>query len=43
MKIALASAPGKNKNIEFNIGAIIDAMSKVSGQVDVIVFGESVL
>lgn len=43
MKIALASAPVKNKDIEFNIGSMTDAMRKVSGQVDLIVFGESVL
>ena len=43
MKIALASAPVNNKDIEFNIGSMIDAMRKVSGQADLIVFGESVL
>ena len=43
MKIALASAPVKNRNIEFNIQAMIDAIKNVSNQADVIVFGESVL
>lgn len=43
MKIALASAPVKDRNIEFNIQAMIDAMNKASGQADVILFGESVL
>ena len=43
MKIALASAPVKNRNIEFNTQAMIDAMSKASGQAEVILFGVSVL
>jgi predicted amidohydrolase len=43
MKIALASAPVKNRNIEFNMQVMIDAMSKIRDQADVIVFGESVL
>lgn len=43
MKIALASAPVKNRNIEFNMQAMIDAMIKASGQAEVILFGESVL
>ena len=43
MKIALASAPVKNRNIEFNMQAMIDAMNKASGQAEVILFGESVL
>ena len=43
MKFALASAPVKNRNIEFNIQAMIDAMNKIKDQADVIVFGESVL
>lgn len=43
MRIALASAPVKNKNIEFNLQTMIDAMEKTSGQADVILFGESVL
>ena len=43
MKIALASAQVKNRNIEFNMQAMIDAMSKASGQAEVILFGESVL
>lgn len=43
MKIALAFAPVKNRNIEFNMQAMIEAMEKVRGQADVIVFGESVL
>ena len=43
MNIALASAPVKNRNIEFNMQAMIDAMNKASGQAEVILFGESVL
>ena len=43
MKIALASAPVKNRNIEFNMQEMIDAMNKASGQAEVILFGESVL
>ena len=43
MKIALASAPVKNRNIEFNLWAMSDAIRRVSGQADLIVFGESVL
>lgn len=43
IKIALASAPVKNRNIEFNIQAMMDAVEKVSGKADVILFGESVL
>ena len=43
MKIALASAPVKNRNIEFNMQAMIDAMNTASGQAEVILFGESVL
>jgi len=43
MKIALASAPVKNRNIEFNVQAMIDTMKKASEQAEVILFGESVL
>ena len=43
MKIALASALVKNRNIEFNMQAMIDAMKIASGQAEVILFGESVL
>ncbi len=43
MKIALASAPVKNRNIEFNMQAMIDAMNIASGQAEVILFGESAL
>lgn len=43
MKIALASAPVKTRDIEFNMRAMTDAMNKASGQADVILFGESVL
>ena len=43
MKIALASAPVKTGDIEFNIESMIAAMGDVRGKVDVIVFGESVL
>ena len=43
MKIALASAPVKTGNVEFNIKSMIDAMREVRGNADIIVFGESVL
>ena len=43
MKIALSSAPVKNRAIEFNMQAMIDAIKKASGNADVILFGESVL
>lgn len=43
MKIALASVSVKNKNVAYNIDSMIAAMGKVSGEADVIVFGESVL
>lgn len=43
MNIALASAPVKNRNLEFNMQAMLDAIEKVSGLADVILFGESVL
>ena len=43
MKIALASAPVKNLDIDFNLQAIVDAMAACSGKADLILFGESVL
>ena len=43
MKIALASALVKSRNIEFNMQAMMDTIEKASGQADVILFGESVL
>ena len=43
MKIALAFAPVKSKNIEFNMRAMVDAIEKASGKADVVLFGESVL
>lgn len=43
MKIALACAPVKNRDMEFNIQAMIDAIESVGNQADLIVFGESVL
>lgn len=43
MRIALADAPVKNRNIEFNIQSMIDAIEKTRGQADAIIFGESVL
>lgn len=43
MKIALASAPVKNKNIAFNIKAMVDTIEKAGKHADVILFGESVL
>lgn len=43
MKIALASAFVKNKDLEFNIGSMIASMRMVCGQAEMIFFGESVL
>lgn len=43
MKIALASAPVKTGNIEFNMASMIAAMRDACGKADVIAFGESVL
>ena len=43
MKIALASAPVQTRNVEFDLGAMADAMRRASSRADVILFGESVL
>ncbi len=43
MKIALASAPVKNRNIAFNVQSIVDAIEKCGGKTDLILFGESAL
>lgn len=43
MKIALASAPVRNRDIDFNLQTLIDYMKKYSGKADLILFGESVL
>ena len=43
MKIALASAPVKTGNIEFNMASMIAATRDACGKADVITFGESVL
>ena len=43
MRIALASAPVKTGDIEFNIASMTDALRTVRGKADMIVFGESVL
>lgn len=43
MKIALASAPVKNRDIAFNLQAMTDHMKDCSGKADLILFGESVL
>ena len=43
MKIALASAPVKNRNIAFNLQAMIEALEHCRGKADIILFGESVL
>ena len=43
MKIALASAPVINRNIEFNLQEMIDAIEDCSGKTDLVLFGESVL
>ncbi len=42
MKIALASAPVKNRDIAFNLQSMVDAVEK-SRKADLILFGESVL
>lgn len=43
MKIALASAPVRNRDIDFNVRTMIDCMTSCAGKADLIVFGESVL
>lgn len=43
MKIALASVPVKNRDIEFNLHAMLGAIKDCSGKADLILFGESVL
>lgn len=43
MKIVLTSVPVKNRNIEFNLQAMVDAMADCRGKADIILFGESVL
>lgn len=43
MKIALASARVIDKDIDFNIQSMIEAIQECSGQADLILFGESVL
>lgn len=43
MKIALASAPVMNRDIEFNLQAMTDAIEDCRGKADLILFGESVL
>ncbi len=43
MKIVLASAPVKNRDIAFNLQSMVDAMENCGGKADLILFGESVL
>lgn len=43
MKIALASAPVKNRDIAFNVQRMIDVIDGCRGKADMVVFGESVL
>lgn len=43
MKIALASAPVKNRDVEYNLSAMAAYMEHCKGRVDIILFGESVL
>lgn len=43
MKIALASAPVKNRDVPFNLQAMEAVIDSCKGKADVIVFGESVL
>lgn len=43
MKIALASAPVKNRNIPFNLQTMADVMENLKDKADIVLFGESVL
>lgn len=43
MRIALASAPVINRDIEYNLQVMSDAMEDVGGKADIILFGESAL
>ena len=43
MKIALASAKVIDKDIDFNINSMLEAIQDCSGQADMILFGEAVL
>ena len=43
MKIVLASAAVKNRDVEFNTQAMIKCMANVCSDADLIVFGESVM
>ena len=43
MKIALASAPVRNGDIEFNLRSMLDSMRACAGNAELILFGESVL
>ena len=39
MKIALASAPVMNRNIDFNLQAMVDYIVSCSGKAELILFG----
>ncbi|MDY2769020.1 MAG: nitrilase-related carbon-nitrogen hydrolase [Eubacteriales bacterium] len=43
MKIALASAPVRNGDIEFNLRSMLDSLRACAGNAGLILFGESVL
>ena len=43
MKIALASAPVKNLDVEYNLSAMATYMEHCKNRADIILFGESVL
>ncbi|NLJ64230.1 MAG: carbon-nitrogen hydrolase family protein [Christensenellaceae bacterium] len=43
MKIALASAPVKNLDVEYNLSSMVEYIEHCSGRADIILFGESVL
>lgn len=43
MKIALASAPVINRDIDYNLNIILRTMEGLSGHADLVLFGESVL
>lgn len=43
MKIALVSAPVRNRDIPFNVQSIIGSIARLSGKADVLLFGETAL
>ena len=43
VKIALASAPVRTRDVEYNLSAMLQAIRQCGGQADLVLFGESVL